>query len=46
MHAAACSIPADAAGFPGQRLRDNGALTTCLVFVMILLTNTVCYLPL
>lgn len=23
-----------------------GALTTCLVFVMILLTNTVCYLPL
>jgi len=23
-----------------------GAITTCLVFVMILLTNTVCYLPL
>lgn len=23
-----------------------GALTTALVFVMILLTNTVCYLPL
>ncbi len=23
-----------------------GALTTCLVFIMILLTNTVCYLPL
>ena len=23
-----------------------GALTTCLVFVMILLSNTVCYLPL
>jgi hypothetical protein len=23
-----------------------GAITTCLVFAMILLTNTVCYLPL
>ena len=23
-----------------------GAFTTCLVFIMILLTNTVCYLPL
>jgi hypothetical protein len=23
-----------------------GALATCLVFVMILLSNTVCYLPL
>ena len=23
-----------------------GALTTCLIFIMILLTNTVCYIPL
>jgi hypothetical protein len=23
-----------------------GPLTTCLIFVMILLSNTVCYLPL